>query len=105
MGEVFPKNLLIQLTKQVVEILKKDFNKEAESERPKLKSLRSKDNLRLDDKDDWIKQRRLSTRFDIKERACHDMSRGRLLKADGDLEKADGSCNFLFLEHLLIRFP
>ena len=47
MGEVFPKNLLIQLIQRVVEILKKDFNKEAESESP-----RSRHSPRREDKDD-----------------------------------------------------
>ena len=32
MGEAFPKSRLVQLTKQVAEILKKDLYKEAESE-------------------------------------------------------------------------
>ena len=32
MGEAFPKSLLVQLIQQVVEILKKDLYKEAESE-------------------------------------------------------------------------
>ena len=35
MGEVFPKSLLVQLTRQVVEILKKDLCKEAKSESPR----------------------------------------------------------------------
>ena len=33
MGEAFPKSLLVQLTQQVAEILKKDIDKEAESPR------------------------------------------------------------------------
>ena len=52
MGKVFPKNLLIQLTQQVVEIFKRNFNKEAESESPKSKIPRLKASLRLEDKDD-----------------------------------------------------
>ena len=45
MGEVFPKSLLVQLTQQVAEILKKDSCKEEESESP-----RSINNPRKEDK-------------------------------------------------------
>ena len=47
MGEAFPKSLLILLTQQVVEILKKDLRNEAESE-----SLRSNNSPRKEDIDD-----------------------------------------------------
>ena len=46
MGEAFPKSLLLQPTQQVVEILKKNSRKEAESE-----SLRSIDSPRKEDND------------------------------------------------------
>ena len=46
MGEVFPKNILVQLTQQVVEILKKDLCKDVKSE-----SLRSIESPRKEDKD------------------------------------------------------
>ena len=46
MGEAFPKSLLVQLTQQVAEILKKDLYKEAESE-----SSRSIEGLSKEDKD------------------------------------------------------
>ena len=35
MGETFPENLLLQLTQQVTEILKKDLRNEAKSESPR----------------------------------------------------------------------
>ena len=46
MSEVFPKSLLVQLTQQVVKILKKDLCKEPESESP-----RSIESPRKEDKD------------------------------------------------------
>ena len=46
MSEVFPKSLLVQLTQQVAEILKKDLCKEVESKSP-----RSIESLRKEDKD------------------------------------------------------
>ena len=46
MGEAFPKSLLLQLTQQVVEILKMDSHKIVESESP-----RSIESLRKEDKD------------------------------------------------------
>ena len=62
MGETFPKSLLIQLTQQVAEILKKDLHNEAKTE-----SLRSINNPRKEDKDDWV-QRGFPTIFDIKQK-------------------------------------
>ena len=46
MGKVFPKSLIVQLTQQMTEILKKDLCKEAKSE-----SLRSIESPRIEDKD------------------------------------------------------
>ena len=46
MGEAFPKSLLLQLTQQVVEILKMDSHKIVESENP-----RSIESLKKEDKD------------------------------------------------------
>ena len=47
MGGAFPKSLIEHLSQQIVEILKKDFNKEVESESP-----RSKDSSREKDSQD-----------------------------------------------------
>ena len=58
MGVAFPKSLLVQLTQQVAEILKKDMYKEVES-----KSSRSVEGPSKEDKDVRSKKR-FSIRFD-----------------------------------------